>query len=291
MYISICLVIRDGEKYMEYIDRFFKNYEKLYPDDKLEFFIYENNSTDNTKSLIKKFYKNRKGKYICEDLYNNKMKSGRSKERGNHMAEIRNKLKKHHGILTSDYTLIFDCDVVFLPFTIKQLIETLEYNSDFAIASTFNICWNVYKYPWHLKWDNNTSLINRCHYYDSFALLFNGCSYFSETTNCPLESCKHCITWRKKNLPKEILLDMTKINIAETAFGCISLIRTDIYNKVNWGSSICEHHSFCEQVSKYGKVAINPKIKTFTTQPSKRDYESIEKELLKLKPYFILNIS
>ena len=54
--ITICLCIRDREKYMIYIDMVFTNIEKLYSDFDFEYYIYENNSTDKTKELIVKFF-------------------------------------------------------------------------------------------------------------------------------------------------------------------------------------------------------------------------------------------
>ena len=68
MKISICLCIRDCEDYLMYIDELFNRIEKLYDTYEFEYFLYENNSTDNTKDLVKYFLKNRNGKYLIEDL-------------------------------------------------------------------------------------------------------------------------------------------------------------------------------------------------------------------------------
>ena len=70
---------------------------------------------------------------------------------------------------------------------------------------------------------------------------------------CLFKNCKHCIIGRNLynvDIPEKDFLDINKLNIVKSAFGCISLLRTDIYNKVCWGDSVCEHHSFCEQISQ-----------------------------------------
>jgi hypothetical protein len=96
--ISICLCIRNGETYIQYINNVFNIIEQVYPNITFEYFIYENNSTDNSKEYIKQFYKenqDRKGKYWLEDIPNtSKMMGGIQIERGIHMANLRNKLKR-----------------------------------------------------------------------------------------------------------------------------------------------------------------------------------------------------
>ena len=111
MKISVCLAIRNGEKYIDYLNKLFADIETQYKEYSFEYFIYENNSTDNTKTSITTFAENRNCKYLLEDLPNNSMRTGITKERGNHMANVRNKLKDFHSELHSDYTLLLDCDV------------------------------------------------------------------------------------------------------------------------------------------------------------------------------------
>ena len=102
-YISVILLIRDGETYLQYIDKQFLKIENEYKNSiKLEYYIYENNSTDETKREIPIFLKNRNGKYLSETITDSQMLSGISSHRGEKMAQLRNNLKKFHGILQSD---------------------------------------------------------------------------------------------------------------------------------------------------------------------------------------------
>ena len=278
MKISICLAIRNGEKYMLYLDELFSKIENTYKDFIFEFFIYENNSTDNTKFLIEKFALNRNCKYLLEDIENNTMKSEINYQRGIHMSNIRNKLKDFHGILDSDYVLLFDCDVVFLPNTLEQLLNTINNtpdnipNNKIVMVSPFCICYHYY-----IK--NNKSI----HYYDTLAVISNVNIAFNHTFNtCLFKKCIKCMNIRKKInrvINPKYLFDDDKLISVKSCFGSLSLIKTDVYNKVKWGNSICEHHSFCKQVNEYGDIVINPNIKTFTTIPTINDYNNIEKEL------------
>jgi glycosyltransferase involved in cell wall biosynthesis len=262
--ISCVLSIRNGEKYILYLKELFDRIENENKDLIFEFFIYENNSTDNTKEAIEYFAKNKNGRFYIEDLPNNTMKSGISEERGQHMAMIRNKLKDLHGALESDYVLLLDCDTAFTGKTIRDLLNTLQENEDVVMVSPFCMCWEAYI---------TNSFI---HYYDTFAFITqDGDSYKEMNSSCLYNGCDLCRHNRKCDniLVEDSKLFDTDLVQVRSAFGSMSLMKTDVYNKVRWGNSICEHHSFCEEVNKYGKIVFNPKIKTCVTIPGLSNYQ------------------
>ena len=284
--ISVILAIRDGEKYIEFLNNVFDKIEGLNQNQKqnnyeYEYFIYENNSTDNTKEKIKEFYKKneRKGKYFLETVDNSTVKTGINFERGAHMANIRNKLKDFHGQLVSDYVLLLDCDAVFTANTIEQLINTM--NDKIAMTSPFCIHWIPFLYDKYV------------HYYDTFAVITKeGLSYKNNYNTCLFKSCKRCINFRKKAnilIDEQHLFSSNQLIEVKSAFGSISLVKTNVYNNVKWEPTICEHHSFCEQVNKYGSIVINPHIKTFTTDPTLTNYNEIEKELKNIELFLYNN--
>lgn len=272
--ISVISCFRNNDKYIDYINKKFGYIEKKYKNYEFEYFIYENNSIDNTKEYLKKFYINRKGKYLSEDIVYDKIHSGINKTRGHFMAIIRNKLKSFHGKLNSDYTLIIDSDVVFKNSLIINLIKTID--KDIVMVNPFCICYGTYKK--HKK----------IHYYDSLALISSdNISYSNNFNTCLFKYCSKCINKRKKyniNIDNNKLFDYNKLIQVKSSFGSCSLIKTDIYNKVHWSNSICEHHSFCKYVSKYGKIVINPLIKIVVGQSNNNelnDYIDIEKKIFK----------
>jgi len=262
MKISICFIIRQSEDYIIYLNNLFTRIENYYNNKiTFEYFIYENNSTDKTKEYIKNFALNRNCKYLLEDIPNNTMKSGLSKERGIHMAFFRNKLKQFHGILDSNYVLLLDSDIVFKPNTIERLVYTL-IDNNIAMASTF------------------VSLHNTTHYYDSFAVITkHNISYIDNSNSCLFRECSICINKNIHKIHHSNFMNKNKIIPVKSAFGSLSLIKTNIYNKVKWSNSICEHHSFCEEVSKYGEIVINSGIKTIMTNHKK--YLNYENKLYK----------
>ena len=217
MKISVILAIRNGEKYIKFLDNIFDKIKESFKGQDLrdseckfennidfEYFIYENNSTDNTKEEIKNFYnKNRMGKYLLEDIENNTLKTGINFERGVHMANIRNNLKDFHGQLDSDYVLLLDCDSVFTVNTIKQLINTL--NDKIVMTSPFCISWKQFLYN------------NYIHYYDTFAIITKyGLSFKNNLNTCLFTCCKMCTNYRQEMIKKGLIQHIDEQNIFNT---------------------------------------------------------------------------
>lgn len=308
--ISVCILIKNNEKYIKFLDHIFHEIERsgMY---NLYYYFYENDSTDNSVNEINKFLKNRKGKLLSENLPKIKFKSI-SFERGKFMAQIRNKLKQFHGKLDTDYTLLLDTDVVFTLFTLEKFI--LDLGKTISQNSQDNSMQNVKK-PLrnNIRFRNknqNSNIINfknspneivmvsgMCldynwfpniyHYYDTLAFkTYNQDSDFSKNDNtCLFKNCLRCRNHRKN---KKIKIDESKLFdgksniIVKSAFGSMTLIKTDVYNKVQWNSTICEHHSFCNNVNKYGKIIVDPNVILFNTV-DKQNYFNILNTLVSIE--------
>jgi len=269
MKISIILIIKDGEDYIKYLNKQFSMIENTY-NYELEYYIYENNSTDNTKEQIQTFFKNRKGHYWLENLDNNENFNNISINRGIYMANLRNKLKDYHKILDSEYTLLLDCDVIFSTNIIDKLLKTFQHYSESVAISCYDICWEH-----HICYSNDPY-----HYYDSFALItkanINSLVYHN---TCLFSSCKMCTNYRLAHnivINNNLLISNDKIIEVKSAFGGFFMIKTSIYNKVKWDDSICEHHSFCKNINEYGKIIINQNLKVITTNIKYRNYDQIQ---------------
>jgi hypothetical protein len=331
--ISVVLIIKNGEEYINYLDYQFEKVESFYLGKyTFEYFIYENNSTDNTKVAIRKFFFNkyRKGNFLMEDINNNKNFSNeKSKNRGEYMAFLRNKLKDFHGSLISDYTLLLDCDVIFSCDIIEKMINIFNeyiYNvgpsdknekqiilptnknivlsnpinnqeedwkdkfevnvidnilnikrvdsqdgwgqnlellikplSNIAAVSVFDVCLIESKIK-------NNEIINY-HYYDSLAFITNQNISFLENDNtCLFLNCNRCENHRSYNnifLDDKFYISSDNINSVNSAFGGFFLLKTEIYNNVNWDSTVCEHHSFCKKIRNFGFILVDPRLKIY----------------------------
>jgi hypothetical protein len=346
--ISVVLIIKNREKYIHYLNDIFTTIEEIYVDKYMfEYFIYENNSTDDTKNAIKNFYKskNRNGKYFLENIDNNKtFYGGIDIKRGKYMSFLRNRLKSLHGNLQSNYTLIIDEGVVFTYNTIEKMINTFsEYTytigpsetnvkiielptistiklkhpsnpQDKSWSDTFDFTINgkmleITRTDANSGWEQNLeiklspvsnmvalNLYDLCythfkeshftnyHYYDSFAFISNkGIDYKLTNNTCLFKNCNRCITYRNAqiHLDESLLCSNNNIFNVISSFGGFFLIKTDIYNKINWGDTICEHHSFCEEIRNFGDILIDPRLMVITCCDYNVDYKQIQIQWLK----------
>lgn len=269
--ITVCLCVINGEKYINYLNKFFRIIEKKYSNNYIfEYFFYENNSNDNTINSLKRFFSSHKGKFFTQKINNHKIMSGIDIKRGKQMADVRNYLKNKHGKLNSDYVLIMDKDIVFLPNAIEKMIDTLKNN---AMVTSYVIDYSIKKRDQSFN-----------HYYDSFAVITNKNIKYNMTNNtCLFKRCKRCINFRNRNninLNQNYLLDENDPIIkVKSAFGSMAMLKTNIYNIVSWDGTICEHYSFCDKVRKHGNIVINTNIKTFMNDTSD-SYKMVEKYLI-----------
>ena len=259
--ISVFSLFRNNESYLPY---YFKKMEKFEQKYDMYYYFYENDSTDNTKELLKEFMKNRKGNLVLETLKNKlttnekTMSNGISMNRGSKMAYIRNLNKKSAKDNNTNYSIVIDSEVYFNSNIIDKMIKSINKNNKIAMITPFNICYETYSYQKH-----------PIHYYDSLAFITNDNLSHKQTANtCLFDICYKCINHRKiynVNINKNKLLSVKKNIKVNSAFGGFVLLKSDIFNKVKWGNTICEHHYFCEMVRNLGyNIIVNPKIITTT---------------------------
>ena len=253
--ISIIILVKDKFEWLQYLNHKLNIIEKQYNFlFNFEYFILENNSTDGTKKYLDHFYQNRSGKYLSIDINESELKKYSfddpiSKNRGKLMANLRNKLK-------SDYTAIIDSDVYFDFNIFLKMIDKLK-NKEIGMVTPF-----VTDFANKLETDFT-------HYYDTFALItMDDIDFTKVGTACLFKQCDKCRQIRKIrniDIDEKQLLDLNgnENNLIEvkSAFGCFAMLRTNIYNQVNWEETICEHLSFCRKIRNYGKIVIATDIK------------------------------
>ena len=271
--IAIFALFKNNRNYLNYFVKKMKKLEKIYD---IEYFIYENNSYDGTKKILKKFMKNRKGKLVSENLINMKISKGINKSRGEKMALLRNRNKINADKTNANYIFILDSEVYFKNNIFKKMINLIDFNPSYGLITPFDICYKNY------------FEVGLPHYYDSLALILNNDISYKENNNtCMFKGCRKCKIKRELNninyLESE-LLERDKLIEVKSAFGGLALIKKNDFKKVSWGSTICEHHSFCEQIRNLNKkIIIDPTISVVTSDNDfkKVNLEKINKYLKK----------
>ena len=288
MKISIISLFKNNEKYLLFFCKKIYEIEKKYKNISFEYFLYENDSTDHTLEVLKMFMKNRKGKLFSEknkttNIYDKEI----SINRGIFMKNLRNNLKQLHGKLDSDFVILIDADTIFLEDIIYNLISHFKSFPHVSMVTPYCLDWKTIMEGFYN------------HYYDTLALITdNNISYLETNNSCLFENCNFCpyirsISQRNNKDPLQnmkIKLNGDKYIKVKTAFGCFGGIRTEIYNEIEWGNSVCEHHSFCKKIRKYGDIHLifntfimNCHIKKYSNLKSFQDIEKYLKKYIKHK--------
>lgn len=101
------------------------------------YYLYENDSDDDTPEQIKEFYRHTNGKYKSEIL-GNKMHAGTSRpERLRDLAIYRNKMKELCDDWSSEYSFIIDSEIDFPSDIFIKMITTLESHKDCVMVTPF----------------------------------------------------------------------------------------------------------------------------------------------------------
>lgn len=279
--ISVMMCVRDSADYIYRLDSHFTHIEEICSQFVFKYFFYENDSKDQTKEALVRFFKHHDGCYVSEVKKMRKYGNEISNSRSNHMSWVRKHMQKHFKPLTvhSDYVLIMDCDVWFSSNTIINMIGRLK-------GQTKMISGYICEIP-RFKLESKASW----HYFDTLALKFSP-SYDTEKfyNTCMVRDCLRCKLCRKRTLKfvDEASVDKNAFDVnsepfsVESAFGSFSIVPAEIFSLCNWSPNdqdICEHFEFCRQVKSFGDIIIDPSIPLFMVQ----SWNGIETEELNCK--------
>ena len=252
MRICIFSLFRDSE---DYIYDCFDRFEKMESctNASFEYYFYENDSKDNTASILQEWIKNKKGKVKCENINEKAYGSTMEGARVIKLAKLRNKMADLAKPVDTDFTVVLDSDVIFEPNIINQYLEYSEL--DFSML-TPNIRQNV---PCKMGSGDDSS------YYDSWSL-------FDHDKNW-------CMTWSSNPFyraqDRKDFNDNKPIDVYRS-FGGFVFLKSEYFNQVKWFSNgELEHWYFCDELRKFAPIyfipSIQPRVHIDQTQWSHED--------------------
>jgi glycosyltransferase involved in cell wall biosynthesis len=238
--IGVLALVRDEE---QTLPRFFAEMENLenMMDDEIVYSFYENDSKDNSPSIVSKFLRqrHRRGSLVSETLGLRRFK-GRQQERTELMAMGRNIALSQLKMFDPDVLLVIDPDIDFSYEHILQLLPELDNNEVvMACASTMQDVPSLFG-------DSEVS------YYDSWAFIASDDSPGITFAHCPSILKEDQEQWKREQ----------RIT-ARSAFGGIAVLRYDdvLQQKAQWdGSSGCEHWSFCKAMVEIGDIIVRADV-------------------------------
>ena len=240
MKISVMSLFRNSE---ETIHSCLERLEKLenFTNASFEYFFYENDSTDRTLDILKTWMISKVGNVFSEKLNAPKFGSVTSEQRVQLMAYYRNKLLNSFKPLDSDFTVIFDSDVIFQEDIINKY---LTYFSQDVAMLTPNIKQNI-----KCKMCN----CGKDSYYDSWALIDRLGNFCMTWSHNPFYHQEDRDRW-ENGVPVQVY----------TAFGGFCIVKSQYLNQCNWAvnKGTCEHWGLCHSLNNYGKILAIPDIET-----------------------------
>ena len=241
MKVSVLSMFRDSE---DYLPETLKSLNALEDNSscKMEYFFYENDSRDNTASILKKWLSDKKGKLLSQTLGKPKFSQSPAVERQLDMTHYRNELLNLSKPLDSEYSIILDSDVHFDSDIIDRYLSMFK---DGELSSVVMITPNVLQNIKCKMFDDSKNS-----YYDSFALI----DRFGN----------HGMTWSCNpffNLEDRERWESNKAVYVNSAFGGCPIIKSEVLDKVRWSTDGgCEHWNFCRDVGGYGDIVVAPDV-------------------------------
>lgn len=267
--IAIILYLRDAETYiLDFLIPYLSMLEKRYQID-FYYYIFENDSIDQTVALLTDFMKTRSGKFNTKTLQLNCEKSGITKTRIERITTIRNMLldEVREELAKHDWCLFIDDDI-YPEEDILSLIMSKKPRLDKIAMITCNTL-ELLKNDGTLNVPEDIPYCTENHYYDTFAFVnIDNCSMYP---CCCHNTCtrKECIE-KRKNI--ETLFSKTnKLPLdIRAGWGGLVLIHGFVfkYPEVKWktfslnNNSICEHIYLCDMIKAFTgeRIVLYPDI-------------------------------
>ena len=217
--INVFMCLRNNADTLQNTFNSLKALENHFENFRFVYYIFENDSTDDTPSLISSFMQHRSGTFKSCNLNTRQWGSVKDTQRSSDMARYRNNMKNLCSSWDdSEFSIILDSNVSFSISTISDFISTLQNDSSIAMVTPFG----------HIQSSPRT-------YYDTYALLTNS---------------------DKRYIP---LFIPAILPVKSSFGGIVMLrsqaFRNSSWNTIV-SSLESEHVSFCADVRRYGSVVI-----------------------------------
>jgi len=225
----------------------------------IAYYVYENDSTDNTKEILKQFTIGRDATLVTEDLQSHHYARDESPSRIEHLAKCRNRLLSMRPF-KHEWTIIVDSDIVFNANLIDSFLNREK--PDDLVA----LCCNGKDKMDCVHHGRGTNICN--HYYDTYAMVDSNDNWIYNQFQM---SCNHFLT--REDIDKWNHDYIVKVN---SAFGGLAFYKTQIINKheceykpsidERTNRTMSEHVHFNKCLRQHGNVYVDPTLVVFNDE-------------------------
>lgn len=260
--IDVICMFKNDETYLNsFFIKAMENFENQY-DVIFNYFVIENNSTDNTRQILKSFFKHKSKSSklllhaVTKDYKN--VGNGKNYDRIASLASLRNLIVNTITPLVSDWCLFIDSNIFFKPNILQEMFKHKPATEN--IGMMFPYTQQLFIPEVHNVKSDKPVLLS--HFYDTFSI-YNSANK-SYWPYCPFAKCKVCDHSKLKD--REIFPNVPIYDV-NSGFGGFVLIETSIINNplIRWDTlshetthdeSICEHFIFSYLLKTISKKRI-----------------------------------
>jgi glycosyltransferase involved in cell wall biosynthesis len=244
--IAVFLMFRNNAAYLSYLFDMLPKIEAAY-DCAFAYYIYENDSTDNTATLCRDFLSTRSGEFWTEKLGTSFDNDGTAYTRIQRITTARNRLLElcRDKLVASEWCLFIDSDIIFDADILTKMFEIKPTTSGIGVITCKSI--EIMPIP------GQTQFATHMHYYDTFAYV--RLDDVMPYPQCCSKECKTpvCTYYRQQNNWHESDEDYDEVRSAWAGF---VLVKSDSFvnPEVKWktvclkGESLCEHLYLCDAI-------------------------------------------
>lgn len=256
--IALFLYVRNNAKYLrEYLLPKLSKLENLYSNNAVfTYYIYENDSTDDTQQLVSEFMATgpRPGVFLTEELNLSKTMEGTSFERIGRMAFVRNRLldraRAEPCFANHNWCLFIDSDIFFDEGSLAEMFAIQPAKNDIVMitCNTQEVFRNTFAQD---VIPGCVPIVTQYHYYDTFALVS-----MDDKLSYPMCCNPTCARLECEDAPKRhVTLNVGCVTEVRSAWaGFVLIDASALCNPgVRWkalkifdGNSLCEHIYFCD---------------------------------------------
>jgi len=266
--ISVLAMFRNNGPYLK--DFLFKQlecWEATY-DATFSYYFIENDSTDDTRDLLKAWFSGKKGRLILGKLAKQYVNKGENYDRLYTLSSLRNSLVDAITPLNSQWTVFLDSHIFFRCNVLDRMLNDLKpstKNIGMVTAYTKQVYTNgqLKRMGINVRFpepQSDDAFVDLNHMYDTFT--FNNAASQNYFPACAFKRCLLCPYIRKPedNLP--LIENNAEENVVycKSSFNGIALIETRALNhpRVRWSTvsfnhtgdmCTCDHVPFCDRLT------------------------------------------
>lgn len=260
--LAVILYLRNAERYVtEFLIPYLTTLEQTYSCT-FCYYIFENDSTDNTATVLKEFMRSRNGKLVSKTLHLNNVNGNISKSRIERITMIRNMLLNEirQEIIKTDWCLFIDDNIYPDEEALSRIMDKKPALHNIGMITCNSL--ELMKNDGTTNIPKEVTCITENHYYDTFAYIdIHNNSYYPRCVHseCTRNLCKEARTNDNTfNCQRSNMIDV------RSAWGGFVLIASKVFEHeaVQWktfsinNQSVCEHIYLCDMIKAFTQKRI-----------------------------------